>query len=154
MPNFNHIRPLPHQQTDTIVQNSRFCKFITLFFWLFFLSSGVAAAEEHALAPLAAQKLIEENRDNAKFVIIDLRTQREFDEGHIEGAKQIHYYATNFMRVMSEIDRESTLFLYCQKGRQSPLAFRALQRLRFAQIFILDGGIEEWINAGLPTEVS
>lgn len=136
------------------MQNLRFCNFITLFFWLFFLSSGVAAAEEHALAPLAAQKLIEENRDNAKFVIIDLRTQREFDEGHIEGAKQIHYYATNFMRVMSEIDRESTLFLYCQKGRQSPLAFRALQRLRFAQIFILDGGIEEWIKAGLPTEFS
>lgn len=136
------------------MQNLRFCNFITLFFWLFFLSSGVAAAEEHALTPLAAQKLIEENRDNAKFVIIDLRTQREFDEGHIEGAKQIHYYATNFMRVMSEIDRESTLFLYCQKGRQSPLAFRALQRLRFAQIIILDGGIEEWIKAGLPTEFS
>jgi phage shock protein E len=154
MPNFNHIRPLPLQQTDTIVQNPRFCKFITLFFWLFFLSSGVAAADEHALAPLDAQKLIEENRDNAKFVIIDLRTQREFDQGHIEGAKQIHYYATNFMRVMSQMDRESTLFLYCQKGRQSPLAFRALQRLRFAQIFILDGGIEEWINAGLPTEFS
>lgn len=154
MPNFNHIRPSPQQQTDTIVQNLRFCNFITLFFWLFFLSSGAAAAEEHALAPLAAQKLIEENRDNAKFVIIDLRTQREFDQGHIEGAKQIHYYATNFMRVMSQMDRESTLFLYCQKGRQSPLAFRALQRLRFAQIFILDGGIEEWINAGLPTEFS
>lgn len=136
------------------MQNLRFCHFITLFFWLFFLSSGVAAAEEHALAPLAAQKLIEENRDNAKFVIIDLRTQREFDQGHIEGAKQIHYYATNFMRVMSQMDRDSTLFLYCQKGRQSPLAFRALQRLRFAQIFILDGGIEEWINAGLPTEFS
>jgi phage shock protein E len=154
MPNFNHIRPSPHQQTGTIVQNLRFCNFITLFLWLFFLSTGVAAAEEHALAPLAAQKLIEENRDNAKFVIIDLRTQREFDAGHIEGAKQIHYYATNFMRVMSQMDRESTLFLYCQKGRQSPLAFRALQRLRFAQIFILDGGIEEWINAGLPTEFS
>jgi phage shock protein E len=154
MSNFNHIRPLPLQQTDTIVQNSRFFKFITLFFCLFFLSSGVAAADEHALAPLDAQKLIEENRDNAKFVIIDLRTQREFDDGHIEGAKQIHYYATNFMRVISQIDRESTLFLYCQKGRQSPLAFRALQRLRFAQIFILDGGIEEWINAGLPTELS
>lgn len=154
MPNFNHIRPLPHQQTDPIVQNSGYCKFIALFFWLFFLSTGIAAADEHALAPLDAQKLIEENRENAKFVIIDLRTQREFDEGHIKGARQVHYYATNFMRVMSQIDRESTLLLYCQKGRQSPLAFRGLQRLRFAQIFILDGGIEEWINAGLPTEFS
>lgn len=127
---------------------------MALFFCLFFLTSGVAAADEHALAPLDAQKLIEENRDNAGFVIIDLRTTREFNDGHIAGARQIHYYATNFMRIMSQIDRESTLLLYCQRGRQSPLAFRALQRLRFAQIYILDGGIEEWINAGLPTEFS
>lgn len=127
---------------------------MALFFCLFFLTSGIAAADEHALAPLDAQKLIEENRDNAGFVIIDLRTTREFNDGHIAGARQIHYYATNFMRIMSQIDRESTLLLYCQRGRQSPLAFRALQRLRFAQIYILDGGIEEWINAGLPTEFS
>lgn len=125
-----------------------------LFLWLLLLCPGVAAAVEHALTPLEAQKLIEENRDNAKFVIIDLRTKREFDDGHIEGARQIHFYATNFMRVMSQFDRESTLLLYCQKGRQSPLAFRALQRLRFAQIFMLDGGIDEWIDAGLPTEFS
>lgn len=127
---------------------------MALFFCLFFLTSGIAAADEHALAPLDAQKLIEENRDNAGFVIIDLRTTREFNDGHIAGARQIHYYATNFMRIMSQIDRESTLLLYCQRGRQTPLAFRALQRLRFAQIYILDGGIEEWINAGLPTEFS
>jgi rhodanese-related sulfurtransferase len=154
MSDFSHMRPQSQQQTDTIVLNSRFCKFMALFLWLFCLSSGIAAADQHALTPLDAQKLIEENRDNAKFVIIDLRTIREFDDGHIAGARQIHYYATNFMRVMSQLDRESTLLLYCQKGRQSPLAFRALQRLRFAQIYILDGGIEEWINAGLPTEFS
>lgn len=127
---------------------------MVLFIGLFVFSAGRAAADEHALSPLDAQKLIEENRENAKFVIIDLRTKKEFDDGHIEGARQIHYYATNFMRIMSQFDRESTLFLYCQKGRQSPLAFRALQRLRFARIFILDGGIEEWISAGLPTEFS
>jgi len=136
------------------VHYSAFRKIIPLFLWLLLLSPGVAAADEHALAPLEAQKLIEENRDNAKFKIIDLRTKREFDDGHIDGAQQIHYYATNFMRVMSQFDRESTLLLYCQKGRQSPLAFRALQRLRFAQVYILDGGIEEWINAGLPTDFS
>lgn len=127
---------------------------MVLFIGLFVLSAGWASADEHALSPLDAQKLIEENRGNAGFLIIDLRTKKEFDDGHIEGARQIHYYDTNFMRIMSQFDRESTLFLYCQKGRQSPLAFRALQRLRFARIFILDGGIEEWINAGLPTEFS
>ncbi len=127
---------------------------IPLLFWLLLMSPGAAAAEEHALTPLEAQKIIEENRDNPQFVIVDLRTKKEFDDGHIEGAELVHYYATNFMRIMSQLDRETTLFLYCQKGRQSPLAFRALQRLRFAKIYILDGGIEGWVNAGLPTEIS
>ncbi len=126
---------------------------IPLLFWLLFLFPGLAAAE-HLLTALEAQKIIEENRGSPKFVIVDLRTKKEFDAGHIEGATLVHYYATNFMRIMTQLDHEATLFLYCQKGRQSLLAFRALQRLRFATLYILDGGIEEWVNAGLPVEIS
>lgn len=154
MPEISHMRTAPPQPTDIVVQNPGRRIFMAAAFCLFFLFPGFAFADEHALAPLDAQKLIEENRDNPGFVIIDLRTKREFDDGHIAGARQIHYYATNFLRLMSQFDRESTLLLYCQKGRQSPLALRAMQRLRFARIYILDGGMEEWINAGLPTEFS
>lgn len=136
------------------MSNSRFYGVLALVFWVVFVLPGIAVASDHLLPPLEAQKLIEENKDNPKFVIIDLRSKNEFDDGHIEGARLIHYYATNFKRIISQLDRESKILLYCQKGRQSPLALRALEKLRFTDMYILDGGFDEWVNAGLPTEFS
>lgn len=122
-----------------------------LFFGMLFFAPGIASASEHLLAPLEAQELIEANKDNPKFLIIDLRSKNEFDDGHIEGAKLIHYYDTKFKRIISQLDRDSKILLYCQKGRQSPLALRAMEKLRFSDMYILDGGFDEWVDAGLPT---
>ncbi|UTF51273.1 rhodanese-like domain-containing protein [Desulfomicrobium sp. ZS1] len=131
--------------------NSGSYTFLVLFFGIFFFASGIASAGEHLLHPLEAQKLIEANKDNPKFLIIDLRSKNEFDDGHIEGAKLVHYYDTKFKRIISQLDRDSKIFLYCQKGRQSPLALRAMEKLRFLDMYILEGGFDEWVNAGLPT---
>ncbi|MDY0204962.1 MAG: rhodanese-like domain-containing protein [Desulfovibrio desulfuricans] len=131
---------------------SKIYRFLVLFLGIFFISSGVVCASEHMLSPLEAQKLIEANKDNQKFVIIDLRSKSEFDESHIEGAILVHYYATNFKRIISRLDTDSKILLYCQKGRQSPLALRALEKMRFSDVYILDGGFDAWVDAGLPTE--
>lgn len=133
---------------------SQIYRFLILFLGVFFIFSGLASANEHLLPPLEAQKLIEANRDNPKFIIIDLRSKDEFDNGHIEGAKLVHYYDTKFKRIISQLDRDMKILLYCQKGRQSPLALRALEKLRFSDMYILDGGFDEWVNAGLNVEYS
>jgi rhodanese-related sulfurtransferase len=111
---------------------------------------ALAVAQEKALPPAEALALIERNAENATFVVVDLRTRAEFGAGHIEGARQIDYYATNFTRIVSALDRNATILLYCQRGRQSPLALRAFEKLRFAEVFILDGGFHAWVEAGLP----
>lgn len=108
------------------------------------------AAGQAALSPAQARDLIEENRGSEKFVIVDLRARNEFEEGHIEGARLIPYYAVNFNRMVSQLDRDATILLSCQKGRQSPLAVRALQKLRFTDVRFIEGGIEAWVEAGLP----
>ena len=130
----------------------RLHRVLTLILCVFFALPGIVVASEHLLPPLEAQKFIADNRDNPKFVIIDLRSKNEFDSGHIEGAKLVHYYATNFKRIISRLDRGSIILFYCQKGRQSPLARRDLEKLRFTDMYILDGGFDEWLNAGLPIE--
>ena len=133
------------------MRSSMSCRFIVLVLAIFFFSSGIVAASEHVLSPLDAQKFIEANKDNQKFIIIDLRSKNEFDESHIEGARLVHYYATNFKRIISRFEKDSKILLYCQKGRQSPLAVRALEKMRFSDMYILDGGFDAWVNAGLPT---
>lgn len=109
-----------------------------------------AFADELLLPALEAQSLIERNKDDDKFVILDLRSPDEYRQGHIEGARSVNYYATNFQRMVSLLDRDATILLYCQKGRQSTLAQRAMTKLGFSRMYILDGGIDEWVRAGLP----
>lgn len=123
---------------------------IVSLFLVFVLPWGVSFAEQRALSPLEAQQMLAENKGNEKFFVIDLRTKEEFEEGRIAGARLIPFYATNFLRMVSQLDREATLFLYCQRGRQSPLALKALESQRFSNIFILDGGITAWVKADLP----
>ncbi len=108
------------------------------------------AAERTELGPAEALQLMEERRGQADFVIVDLRSREEFDQGHIEGARLIPYYAVNFTRIVSQLDRDATILLYCQRGRQSPLAVRALEKLRFTDVRILAGGVAAWTGAGYP----
>lgn len=117
---------------------------------LFLLCPVLAPAQEKVLPPVEAQALIERNVENKAFVLVDLRPRQEFDEGHIKGARQIDYYATNFTRIVSSLDRNATILLYCQRGRQSPLALRAFEKLRFVEVVLLDGGFHAWVEAGLP----
>ena len=107
-------------------------------------------ADELLLSAQEAQGLIEQNKGNEKFIILDLRSADEYRQGHIEGARSVNYYATNFQRMVSLLDRDATILLYCQKGRQSTLALRAMTKLGFSRMYILDGGIAEWVRAGLP----
>ena len=108
------------------------------------------AEAQTELSPEEARRLVEERRGDPGFVLVDLRTREEFDQGHIEGAQLIPYYAVNFTRIVSQLDRNATILLYCQRGRQSPLAFRALDKLRFTEVRILAGGVAAWTAAGYP----
>lgn len=108
------------------------------------------AAERTDLDPAEALQLMEERRGQPDFVIVDLRSREEFEQGHIEGARLIPYYAVNFTRIVSQLDRNATIVLYCQRGRQSPLALRALEKLRFSDVRVLAGGVAAWTGAGYP----
>lgn len=124
--------------------------FLRALAFLLLLWPGAVLAQETALPPAAALALIDGNTNSAAFVIVDLRSRREFDEGHIQGARQIDYYATNFLRLISQLDRNATILLYCQRGRQSPLALKTFEKQRFTDVFMLDGGFHAWVEAGLP----
>jgi len=111
---------------------------------------GLAAAEQELLSVKEANELVSQNSGNENFIIIDLRTRDDYDQGHIGGAISMNYYATNFQRTASQLDRNALIFMYCQRGKQSPMALRDFKKLGFAQVRILDGGIAGWVAAGLP----
>ncbi len=76
-------------------------------------------------------------------VILDVRTQEEFDEGHIEGALLLP--DTEVADKAQDIlpDKDATILVYCRSGRRSALAADELVQLGYTDVRDF-GGIIDW----------
>lgn len=108
------------------------------------------SAEASFVTVEEAQELIAQGKGKDDFLILDLRIDSEFEEGHIEGARSRNYYATKFRRLVSALDRDATILLYCRKGIQSRLALRDFDKWGFSTVYAIEGGFDAWVDAGLP----
>jgi rhodanese-related sulfurtransferase len=98
-----------------------------------------------------AIKLIQNNRDNPDFVIIDVRTADEFKSGHLANAVNIDYYSPDFKSNINKLDRNKEYLIYCQTGIRGAAATQIMMDLSFTRLHNLSGGIVQWIDAGFPT---
>lgn len=98
---------------------------------------------------ILAKKFLEENKDNEKIILIDVRTSFEFNQGHIKGAK---------LKPIEEIEewiefleKDKTYILYCRTSNRSKIAHQILESKNIEVISIL-GGILDWNNNNYPLE--
>ena len=77
------------------------------------------------------------------YIILDVRTQEEYDQGHIPGAILIP--DTEIKDKAEEVltDKEQLILVYCRSGRRSKLAAEALVELGYTNIKEF-GGIIDW----------
>ena len=67
-------------------------------------------------------------------VIIDVRTQQEFDAGNIAGAKLIPYDVISSKIAEIVPNKETKIILYCRSGRRSGIAQKTLQDLGYKNV--------------------
>ena len=92
-----------------------------------------------------ARRLIEDKPD---LVLLDVRTESEYEEGHIEGAVNIPVQELSVR--FDELSPEDELLVYCRTGNRSAQAVDILLDLGFTKIYHMDAGITGWIEAGYP----
>jgi rhodanese-related sulfurtransferase len=87
-----------------------------------------------------------------KFVLIDVREDREYDVDHIPGA--IHLGKGIIERDIEGKypDVHTPLVLYCGGGFRSALAADNLQKMGYTDVLSMDGGIREWREKKYPLE--
>lgn len=107
-----------------------------------------AAAGVRVVAPEEAAATIADAPDD--LVILDVRTQEEFDEGHLEGAVMLDFYRDDFAEELATFDRDVPYVLYCRSGSRSAQARQLMEDLGFTSVEDIDGGIVGWQQAGLP----
>tara|TARA_A100001011_G_scaffold325832_1_gene349057 strand:+ start:27 stop:359 length:333 start_codon:yes stop_codon:yes gene_type:complete len=78
------------------------------------------------------------------YTIIDVRTPEEYEQGHIQGAKNIDVGAETFITEIQELSKSDTLLVYCRSGRRSLYASQVLVSFGFKKIYDLEGGFLNW----------
>lgn len=87
-----------------------------------------------------AKALMEGSED---YIIIDARTQSEFDAGHIPGAILIPEYEISERAERELPDKDQLILVYCRSGRRSKIAAQALVDLGYSNVKEF-GGIIDW----------
>ena len=77
------------------------------------------------------------------YIIIDARTQEEYDEGHIPGAILIPEYEIANRAETELPDKDQLILVYCRSGRRSKIAAEELVKLGYTNVKEF-GGIIDW----------
>lgn len=77
-----------------------------------------------------------------KAQLIDLREPKEFEAGHILGARNIP--TTQFRQRLQEIRPDLPVYLYCQNTGRSARAALSLKKKGYTQLYMLKGGFKTW----------
>jgi rhodanese-related sulfurtransferase len=96
------------------------------------------------VAPEAFAALV----DDPETVVLDVRTEQEYAEGHLKGAELIDLQAADFPQRIAELDKDATYAVYCRTGRRSAAAVQLMQQSGFTEVSDLDGGITAWAAQG------
>lgn len=77
------------------------------------------------------------------YIILDVRSQQEYEEGHIPGAMLIPDSEIRDRAEAELPDKAQLILVYCRSGRRSKLAAQALVELGYTNIMEF-GGIIDW----------
>ena len=82
------------------------------------------------------------------FILIDVRTEKEYLAGHIKNAVWIPSGKVRFATQKITRDPKVEMILYCRARGQSALSVYALNEIGYENVLNLDGGFQKWVNAG------
>jgi len=82
-----------------------------------------------------------ETTDN--FILLDVRTEEEFEEIRLEGAVLIPDYEISERAEVELPDKNALILIYCRRGRRSEIAARELVEMGYTNVYDF-GGINDW----------
>ena len=97
------------------------------------------------------QMSVHELRDNtSRLQVLDVRSQREWNGGHVPGAR--HIFLSNLRDRLPELDKSKPTAVYCATGYRASIAASILKEQGFADVRNVPGSWHAWKQAGYPTE--
>lgn len=98
-----------------------------------------------------ARKIIEQNSTNSRFVIIDVRAEKDYSQGHIQNAINIDFKSSDFKARLDSLDKTKTYIVICYAGVRSKNTMQLMEKLNFKKVYSIKGGMMKWKGKKLPT---
>lgn len=119
-----------------------------------YLLGGIDAWETHGyplstLRTISVHDLRQQIDSGESVTILDVRTEKEWHSGHIDGAMHIH--GGKLQERMGEIPRDKPIAVVCGSGYRASIAASFLKQAGYGAVSNVVGGMSAWKAAGLPT---
>ena len=102
-----------------------------------------ACTQESAFHQISADEAMEIMETEEDYIILDVRTQEEYDERHIPGAILIPNETIGSEEIRELPNKEQMILVYCRSGNRSKQASKKLTELGYTNIYEF-GGINDW----------
>ena len=120
------------------------------------LAAGSLPAADKPLVPKSVKNVGVEEFDKLRAekntVVLDVRTAKEFQDGHIPGAINLDYQSPDFQKKVSQLDKSKTYLVHCAGGVRSARACTIMDKVSFPHLVNLEPGFRGWEKAGKPVE--
>lgn len=110
-----------------------------------FLLTACSSTKTH----VSSQELLQSIGSGKPPVIVDVRSQSEYEAGHVPGAIHIPFWSAFGADQLNKVDRSEELVIYCQHGPRAGIAKLAFKLSGFEKIYYLEGHMSGWSRAGL-----
>ncbi len=104
------------------------------------------------IEPKEAFTILEKHRDDNNYVLLDIRTPKEYNEGHIENAHLLDIKSSDFEEKLKNMDKDKEYIIYCKSGMRSDKASKIMTKHGFKNVTNIIGGINKWKSKRLPIE--
>ena len=121
---------------------------LVIFIAALLLPAGCTAEDNHLLtiSPKKAHTLIEEMTGDNNFVILDIRTPKEYKAGHIANAELLDFYSQTFVEKLKLLDKNKTYLIYCRSANRSGKTLKIIKDMGFKKVYNMDLGIKGWLK--------
>ena len=117
--------------------------------------SPVLAADKPPVPKSVKNATVEEFdklRGEKNTVVLDVRTEKEFNAGHIPGAVNLDFNDPDFAKKVEALDKSKTYLVHCAGGVRSAKACTIMDKVAFKSVVNLEPGFRAWEKAAKPVE--
>lgn len=101
----------------------------------------------------AAPEEVAEQVLSGEMVLVDVRSQTEWDDGHVPTARHLMLgYLPQQAEELVAGNEDRPIVVQCRTGRRSAIGASILQKAGARNVINMEGGFRDWAKAGLPVE--